>query len=100
MRINTLEKKIEKHLNEDDFIKVDSISKVKDEILVRGYLFTANYINKNVNYEVAPYLALTKISDIKISFLDTIASNLSDEVKASKYGKILIDFIRSRKENE
>ncbi len=100
LRINTLEKKIEKYLNEDDFIKVDSISKVKDEILVRGYLFTANYINKNVNYEVAPYLALTKISDIKISFLDTIASNLSDEVKASKYGKILIDFIRSRKENE
>ena len=100
LRINSLEKKIEKYLNDDDFIKADSISKVKEEILVRGYLFTANYINKNVEYEIAPYLALTKISDIKISFLDTIASNLSKNVRASKYGKMFIDFIRSRKEKE
>tara|TARA_S200000501_G_scaffold51567_1_gene41576 strand:- start:3244 stop:4578 length:1335 start_codon:yes stop_codon:yes gene_type:complete len=100
LRINSLEKKIEKYLNEDDFIEADSISKLKEEILVRGYLFTANYINKNVNYEIAPYLALTKISDIKISFLDTIASNLPKKVKASKYGKMFIDFIRSRKEKE
>ena len=97
LRINTLEKKIQKYLNEDDFKKADSISKVKDEILVRGYLFTANYINQNADYEIAPYLALTKISDINISFLESIASNLSKKVKASKYGKMLIDYILSKK---
>ena len=51
----------------------------------------------NCENEIAPYLALTKISDIKISILDSIAVKLSPKVSKSKYGKLFLDFLESRK---
>ena len=47
---------------------------------------------------IAPYIALTEVSDANIKFLDTVASKLTEEVKVSKYGKLLINLINERKD--
>ena len=49
---------------------------------------------------VAPYLALTEIYDAKINLLDTINNSLTPEIKASKYGKKLQEFIDKVKDSE
>ena len=49
--------------------------------------------------QTSPGIIFT-ISDANIIFLDTIASKLTDKVKASKYGKKFIEFIHSRKIDE
>lgn len=59
----------------------------------RKYLYTTNFAVKNSNSEVAPYLALTEIYDANITLLDTINNSLTKEVKNSKYGIALDNYI-------
>ena len=78
----------------------DSIVKVAEKMKNwerRKYLYTTNFAINNGNYEVAPYVALTELVDANISLLDTINNSLSPEVKASKYGMQLDDFVREIK---
>ena len=53
----------------------------------------------NSDYEVAPYLAFTRISDANIILLDSIANTLSKKVKKSNYGKKFISLVEKKKEN-
>ena len=53
--------------------------------------------SSNGDNVIAPYIALTEVSDANIKFLDTVASKLTEEVKVSKYGKLLINLISQRK---
>ena len=64
-----------------------------DNLLKRRYLYTINYALNNKDYEIAPYLAVSEIFDANIKFLDTIQKSLSPEVKDSKYGKSLEEFL-------
>lgn len=66
----------------------------------RKYLYTTNFAVNNGAYEVSPYIALTELTDANVALLDTINSSLTEEVKASKYGKQLNRFISSIKENQ
>ena len=78
----------------------DSIVKVAEKMKNwerRKYLYTTNFAINNGNYEVAPYVALTELVDANISLLDTINNSLSPEVKASKYGMQLDDFVKEIK---
>lgn len=63
----------------------------------RKYLYTANFALANKNSIVAPYIALTEIYDAKLSLLDTINVSLTKEVKNSKYGKALDQYIKELK---
>ncbi|NLP58240.1 DUF4369 domain-containing protein [Lutibacter sp. B1] len=76
------------------------IEKEEESIIKRKFLYTTNFAVKNANYEVAPYIALTELYNANIKLLDTINNSLSKEVKASKYGKQLQDFISKIKETE
>jgi hypothetical protein len=81
----------------------DSIAAVEKKMnnwTRRRYLYTTNFAINNGSFEVSPYIALTELADANVALLDTINSSLSDEVRASKYGKQLDRFISSIKENQ
>ncbi|MEC8547065.1 MAG: DUF4369 domain-containing protein [Bacteroidota bacterium] len=76
---------------------LDSIQKAMDNLLKRRYLYALNFASTNGDNVISPYIALTEVSDANIKLLDTVVSKLSDKVKSSKYGKLLIDFISERR---
>ena len=78
----------------------DSIQKEMDNLLKRRYLYALNFAITHGDNVIAPYIALTEVSDANIKYLDTVASKLTEEVKNSKYGKLLIDLIANRKDLE
>ncbi len=79
---------------------IAEVEKKKKNWIRRKYLYTTNFAINNGSYEVSPYIALTELTDANVTLLDTINSSLTEEVKASKYGKQLERFITSIKENE
>ncbi len=83
-----------------DTTKTDSIQKLSTSLLRRRYFYTTNFAVKNGDAEVAPYLALTELYDANISLLDTINNSLTKEVKASKYGQRLKEYIEEIKNKE
>ena len=48
-------------------------------------------------FEVSPYIALTELNNANIQLLDTVNKSLSEEVRLSKYGKQLDDFIENER---
>lgn len=69
-------------------------------VLKKKYLAAINFAINHKDYEVAPFIALSEISDANIKYLDTINKSLTPKVANSKYGKMLADFIEMRKEDE
>ncbi|GEQ86868.1 hypothetical protein ULMS_23760 [Patiriisocius marinistellae] len=73
-------------------------TKVQQERLLRSkYLATINFAMNQKEFEVAPYLALARIPDANIKYLDTIYKSSSQKIKDSKYGKALESYISERK---
>ncbi len=85
---------------ENNIKKLDSIQLAIDNLLKRRYLYALNFASTHGDNVIAPFIALTEVSDANIIFLDTVASKLTDKVKASKYGKEFIEFIATRKAKE
>ncbi len=81
-------------------VSLDSIDAEQDKILKRKYLYAVNFALQNKDYEVAPYVALSQISDINLKYLDTIQKSMAPKVAASLYGKKLISFYNLRKKTE
>jgi hypothetical protein len=69
-----------------------------NSLLRRKYLYTINFAVTHNTSEVAPYLAITEISDANPKFLDTIYNSLETNLKTSLYGKKLKAFIDSKKQ--
>ena len=82
-----------------DDAEIDSIQNGMDNLLNKRYLYALNFASNNGDNVIAPYIALTEVYDANIKLLDTVASKLSGEVKDSKYGKELLEFIAKRKQN-
>ena len=89
-----------KNAKQDNNKVLDSIRGAMDNLIKRRYLYALNFASTHGDKVIAPFIALTEVSDANIMFLDTVASRLTDKVKASKYGKELIEFISSRKADE
>lgn len=83
-----------------DEAKIASIAEKSKKLVRRQYLFTTNFAISNKDSEVAPYLALTKLSDANLKLLDTINVSLTPEIKASVYGKELDEYVTKIKELE
>ena len=79
---------------------LDSIQEAMDNLLKRRYLYALNFASTHGDNVIAPYIALTEVYDANVIFLDTVASKLTDKVKASKYGKEFLEFIATRKAEE
>lgn len=74
----------------------DSIALVEQQfasLSKRKILFTVNFAVNNSNSVVAPYLALSELSSVSKSLLDTIAASVTDDVANSRYGKLLTDLL-------
>ncbi|WP_299395773.1 DUF4369 domain-containing protein [uncultured Gelidibacter sp.] len=76
---------------------INSSFKEYNNLILRKYLYTINFAMNNKDSEIAPYLAVSEISDANVKYLDTINNALTPEVKSSKYGKILQELISERK---
>jgi hypothetical protein len=83
-----------------NFKRVDSIEAKQNLNLKRRYLFTTNFALNNKDFEIAPYVALTEISDINLKYLDTIQKSMTPKIAQSLYGKKLIQFYKERKKQE
>lgn len=79
---------------------IDSIAEANSKLIRKKYLYIANYATIHADKEIAPFLALSEISDINLNYLDSIQVKMKPDVAKSKYGKMLIDFIAERKMNE
>ncbi|WP_416443764.1 DUF4369 domain-containing protein [Leeuwenhoekiella sp. A16] len=82
---------------EDSIIAYD---KQLQNLTRRKYLYTVNYAMNNKDLEIAPYLAVSEIFDANVKYLDTIYSSLTPQVRKSKYGKTLKEFIEERKNTD
>ena len=85
---------------EENVESLDSANIEYDQLIRRRYLYTVNFALNNKDLEIAPYLALSEVFDANIKYLDTIYSSLSPEVKESRYGKSLEEFLKERREME
>ena len=75
---------------------VDSLALVEQQtssLSKRKILFTVNFAINNANSVVAPYLALSELSTVSKSLLDTIADSMSEDVANSRYGTLFTDYI-------
>ena len=70
-----------------------------EAIVKKKYLHAINFALNHRDSEVAPYIALTEINDAALKYLDTINESLSPKVKASKYGKLLNQYVGELKKS-
>lgn len=80
-----------------DSLAMDSISKLSDKNILRGYLYALNFALNNRNSYIAPYIALHEVPDANKKYLDSINNSLTSEVANSKYGKALKHYLESLK---
>lgn len=89
-----------KNLKKKDPNSTVKIESEKEKLIIRKYLYTANFAVVNGKSEVAPYIALTEIPDANLKLMDTIQKSMSPKVAKSKYGKRLTEWIKERKQTE
>lgn len=98
-RLELIKEDLEAKQSQDSHI-IDSIENQIENLIKKRYYYTANFAITHADSEIAPYLALTELFDANIKLLDTINNSLSSEVKASKYGKQLDQYITDIKSKE
>jgi len=81
-----------------DSVQLDSIQRLSDKNLQRGYAFALNFALGNKDSYIAPYIALNEVADANVIYLDSIYNSLTPEVAGSKYGKKLKDYLAEIKE--
>ncbi len=81
-----------------DSVQMDSIQRLSNRNVQRGYAFALNYALNNKDSYIAPYIALTEVSDANVIYLDSIYNSLTPEVADSKYGTKLGEYLAQIKE--
>ena len=80
---------------QSDSIAMDSIQKLSDKNLLRGYLYTLNFSMTNSDSYLAPYLALSEVADANPKYLDSIYNALDPDIAESKYGRKLQEYLQN-----
>lgn len=98
-QLDYIKEKFDAQLIEDQeqLMKTEANEK---SLLKRKYLYTANFALMHKDAVVSPYLALTELYYANVKLLDTVNNSLSKNVKASKYGVQLDEFIGKIKKSE
>ena len=94
-----MEKRLQNELKPNP-TTTDSIEVTYEKLLKRKYRYTAHFATTHGDAAIAPYLALSEIANINITYLDTIQKSMKPDVAKSKYGKMLTDFVKERKTTE
>ena len=82
-----------------DSIATELVQGKFDNLVKQKYLYTINFAVNHPDSEVAPYLAISEVSNTSVKFLEDIYTALTDDIKASKYGKQLKAYIEARKQD-
>ena len=75
---------------------VDSIDQKINKRMLRKFLYIINFAMNNKDYEVSPYVALSELTLTNSPYLDTIQKNMPPKIAASKYGKILTEYVQNK----
>lgn len=94
-----MEKRLQNELK-PNLATTDSIEIAYEKLLKRKYRYTAHFATTHGDAAIAPYLALSEIANINMTYLDTIQKSMKPDVAKSKYGKMLTDFVKERKSTE
>lgn len=97
--LELMEKRLQNELKPNT-ATADSIAKAYEKLLKRKYRYTAHFAATHGNEAIAPYLALSEIANINLTYLDTIQKSLQPDVANSKYGKMLTKYVSERKATE
>ena len=81
-----------------DSVQMDSMQQLSNKNVQRGYAFALNFALNNKDSYIAPYIALTEVSDANVIYLDSIYNSLTPEVADSKYGNRLGEYLTEIKE--
>ena len=77
--------------------EIDKLQNQYESLMRSKYLAAVNYAIANKDKSIAPYIVLSQIYDANIKYLDTVYQSLNEDVKVSKYGKQLQQYIDERK---
>ena len=81
-----------------DQAKLDSIKKVMQAQEKRRVLYQINFAMVNKDLDIAPFVAVTDLVNVRKKYLDTIYNGLNDEIKGHTYGLVLKKMIADIKE--
>lgn len=71
----------------------DSLQNLENKMLIRRYQYAINFCMNHKEHEIAPYIAMSEIYDANPKYLDSIRKALTPNVLASKYGKMLSEYL-------
>ena len=74
-----------------------NLEKESERLTRRKYLYSLNFASIHNDSEVAPYIALYEIPDANPILLDSVFSKLSPKIKDSKYGKLLLEYLKANR---
>lgn len=69
--------------------RIDSVNGQIENLIKRKYLYSLNFAITNSSNEVSPYIAVSQIPDANRTLLIKLYDTLPEDIKKSKYGKIL-----------
>ena len=74
--------------------RIDSVNTQLNNLITRKYLYSLNFAINNSGYEISPYIAVSEIADANTDLLNKLYDTLPENIKNSKYGKILGELIK------
>ena len=71
--------------------RIDSVNKELEDLIRRKYLYSLNFSITNSENEISPYIVVSQIPDANIDLLRKVYDTLPENIKVSKYGKVLLE---------
>ena len=70
---------------------IDSLNEKLQNLIKRKYLYSLNFSITNSANEISPYIVVSQIPDVNIDLLRKVYDTLPEDIKVSKYGKVLME---------
>ena len=70
---------------------IDSVNEKLESLIKRKYLYSLNFSITNSANEISPYIVVSQIPDVNIDLLRKVYDTLPEDIKVSKYGKVLME---------
>jgi len=70
---------------------IDSVNEKLENLIKRKYLYSLNFSITNSENEISPYIAVSQIPNANKDLLKKVYDTLPENIKVSKYGKVLME---------
>lgn len=80
--------------------QIEQVTQAQKEVLKRRYLYAVNFALNHRNRAVSPYVVLTEIPNVGLSYLDTIQKSWPEHIRTSLYGQKAMALYRARVQNK